>query len=74
MTAHRLTHSIVQALRRTVQASVIVLLIALVFLGLYHHYYASRTVDDIASIEMPPLRAPSTTELVITAESPGTHP
>ncbi len=50
MTAFQRKQAIVQILRRCVQAGSIALIVTLSFLGLYHHYYAARALDQIDSV------------------------
>ena len=51
MTAFHFRHVVVQIVRRCVQLGTVALVATLIFLGLYHHYYASRALDEIASVE-----------------------
>ncbi len=51
MSSYQFRHRVIQALRRLTQFAVVVLVFGLIFLGLYHHYHASRTLDDIASVK-----------------------
>ncbi len=50
MTAHHFRHVVVQIVRRCVQLVTIALATTLILLGLYHHYYASRAVDQISAV------------------------
>jgi ferredoxin-type protein NapH len=45
-TGHKLRHAAVQGLRRLVQVSVIALITAMAYLGLYGHYRATRTLEE----------------------------
>ena len=48
---HRIKHFAIQALRRSVQVLVVVLLAGMVYLSLYSHYRAAHAIDDEAALE-----------------------
>lgn len=50
MTLFQLKHILIQLVRRGVQVSAVSLVTILAFLGLYHHYYHARQLDQIAAI------------------------
>lgn len=50
MTSHQRRHLLLQIVRRFIQAAAMLLVVTLIFLGLYSHYYASRTLDAISTI------------------------
>ncbi len=50
MRAHEKRHLAVQAARRTIQVSVLLFLVGLVYLSLYSHYFAAHALDDLASM------------------------
>ncbi len=52
---HKLAHTAVQTLRRTVQVSVIGLIVAMAYLSLYGHYRATRTLKE--EMQQPGMRA-----------------
>jgi ferredoxin-type protein NapH len=50
MTGHQLKHRGIQLIRRSVQVAAVLLVVMLIFLGLYYNYHASRSLADIESL------------------------